>query len=146
MKRKRVSDFQLVTEFRNIGMQAMTMREKIAEIIHEHGDFRTDADDVAAAILAILPVMAWQPIETASRDGTEVIACYCRRYDFQDAPTVYGPWTVAFRGGKWMVSHDGRNVIESEGYWGTSYMECEIDPTHWMPLPPPPADMKEEGQ
>jgi hypothetical protein len=84
-------------------------------------------------------MMEWQPIETAPKD-TEIIAIFCSDYGYQDKPTIYGPWTV--RGdsrGKWFASWDGMSVIESEGYWGTDYKEAPLDPTHWMPLPPPPA-------
>jgi hypothetical protein len=59
----------------------------------------------------------WQPIETAPRDGTEIIVC--RR----------------FEGRKFMgvVMWDGR-------YWTIDYgFPFYFDnPTHWMPLPEPP--------
>jgi hypothetical protein len=65
----------------------------------------------------------WQPIETAPRDGAFVlIACdevYVARYDAEND--------------LWYFPVDG----------------CAIDPTHWMPLPAPPADhlpaQREEG-
>ena len=82
--------------------------------------------------------MDWQPIETAPKDGTEIIAVFSNDYGFQEAPTVYGPWTVAFKRGRWMASWGGCSVIESESYAGTTYMEAEMEPTHWMPLPPAP--------
>jgi len=82
--------------------------------------------------------MEWQPIETAPKDGTEVIACFSNNYGFQENPTTYGPWTCAFRNGKWMASWGDRAVIYSESWAGTEYQEAEIDPTHWMPLPSPP--------
>ncbi len=84
--------------------------------------------------------MTWQTIDSAPKDGTEIIAVHSSDYGYQDAATVYGPWTVAFRGGKWMASWDGSPVIESEGYWGTDHKVPDMDPTHWKPLPPPPGD------
>jgi hypothetical protein len=81
----------------------------------------------------------WQPIETAPMDGTEILAVFSNDYGYQEKPTVYGPWTVAFRRGKWMASWDGRSVIERESDFGTEYMEAPLDPTNWMPLPDPPA-------
>ncbi len=80
----------------------------------------------------------WMDIETAPRDGTEIIAVFSNDYGYQERPTVYGPWTVKFRDNKWMASWDDARVIESEGYWGTDYKTTPLDPTHWMPLPPPP--------
>lgn len=80
----------------------------------------------------------WQDIATAPKDGTEIIGIFCDDYGYQTKPTIYGPWTVAFRSGKWMASWAGCNIIERESYAGTVYMEAELDPTHWQPLPSPP--------
>lgn len=78
----------------------------------------------------------WQPIDTAKRDGTEMIG--------------YRPdqGAFAFRWAEMVefVSHD-RNGDPTEDYdedyanwwhdrWG--WMEGELTPTHWMPLPAPP--------
>jgi hypothetical protein len=79
----------------------------------------------------------WQPIETAPRDGTEVIGCYVREW----APgrvTTYGPWTVAFDGKKWRSSWHGNEVLNYMSDFGSDYKEPECDPTHWMHLPHPP--------
>lgn len=80
----------------------------------------------------------WQPIETAPRDGTEIIGIFSNDYGDQPKPTVYGPWTIAFRNGAWWASWDDASVIEAEGYWGCDFKGAPIDPTHWMPLPEPP--------
>ena len=57
----------------------------------------------------------WRPIETAPRDGTEVLA---------------------------NTSGLGRVVVywdDGESQWGTGLGYLDRDaPTHWMPLPPPP--------
>ena len=84
---------------------------------------------------------SWEPIETAPMDGTEIIGVYVRKYDFQEKPTICGPWTVAWcaRRKKWMASWDGMSVIYSESYAGTEYKEPDMDPTHWMSKPEPPA-------
>lgn len=58
----------------------------------------------------------WQPIETAPKDGTEILAC--------TRGTKWPPqivWWEAYGGrgrGQWFYSPDGYS-------W----------PTHWMPLP-----------
>lgn len=61
--------------------------------------------------------MDWQPIETAPRDGTQILIV--SRY--RQLGIMIGRW--AERNGRWAFAEVvGRNV----------------DPTHWMPLPPPP--------
>jgi hypothetical protein len=88
----------------------------------------------------------WQAIETAPRDGTEIIGLFHRRYDETSAPTIYGPWTVAFDGKKWRSSWDGCEVIEYMSDFGTEYKEPDIEPTHWMPLPEPLITSRQEPQ
>jgi len=70
----------------------------------------------------------WQPIETAPKDGTEIIGCdgYCIEV------------TAFFKGTKpyqrkeaWVVAND------DEGY------AQDFNPTHWMPLPNPIAPVKQ---
>lgn len=78
---------------------------------------------------------AWQPIETAPRDGTEIIGLFHRRYDEDGPVSVYGPWTIAWNGKKWRSSWDGSEVISSESDFGTEYKEPDLDPTHWQPMP-----------
>lgn len=82
----------------------------------------------------------WQPIETAPKDGTEIIGCFCCDYGYQEKPTVYGPWTIAWDGKKWRSSWDGSEVIDSQCDFGTDYKSPDCEPTHWMPLPSPPRE------
>lgn len=59
----------------------------------------------------------WQPIETAPKDGTRVLTA-----------KVGGPVGMSF----WLTS--------SEKWWdGLSGHSRNSPPTHWMPLPHPPA-------
>jgi len=63
--------------------------------------------------------MAWQPIETAPQDGSPVLA-----YD----PTWYDvPHPMLWNGATWCL------WFQSDRYDG-------FRPTHWMPLPEPPAE------
>lgn len=63
--------------------------------------------------------MDWQPIETAPKDGTELLV---------------HPFDVV----RWRAEHGGfwyaDRVSEIDGDW------LEEDPTHWMPLPNPPVE------
>jgi hypothetical protein len=72
----------------------------------------------------------WQPIETAPKDGTNIILTdgkivTCGNY-INDPPSV-----------REIRDMDGRYVdqIENDGYEGWMDMEGGIASTHWMPLP-----------
>ena len=60
--------------------------------------------------------MSWQPIETAPKDGTEVLLC----------EPLSGGYHFIVVGAFWRqldwITGGGR----------------QVDPTHWMPLPAPP--------
>ena len=66
--------------------------------------------------------MSWQPIETAPTDGT-VVLIYAPRSDLEK-------WTV-----------DLPPVICNAAYHpDAGWCICAVrEPTHWMPLPEPPA-------
>lgn len=59
--------------------------------------------------------MEWQPIETAPRDGTRVLAWSAR---------WQAPSTAQWYGNAWMLD--------------SSIGQFVHQPTHWMPLPTPP--------
>jgi hypothetical protein len=66
--------------------------------------------------------MSWQPIETAPRDGTEILTVRSNGY-IQNA--------------KWYDNPFGRKdtvIDDADGKWWPV--------THWMPLPPPPTEEK----
>lgn len=84
------------------------------------------------------PAPAWMPIATAPKDGTEIIGVFSCDYGYQVTPTVYGPWTIRFDGREWVSSWDGHRVISSQCDFGTDYHDPDIEPTHWMPMPPAP--------
>jgi len=64
---------------------------------------------------------SWQPIETAPRDGTAILAA----------------WNMLYKAKRWTV----QPVVFLYGGWLHSWDEDEelpLEPTHWMPLPQPP--------
>jgi hypothetical protein len=61
-------------------------------------------------------VNTWQPIATAPKDGTEILA-----WPVEDSVGI-----VYFGGSEWQL-------------WG-GYSNFDIEPTHWQPLPEPPED------
>lgn len=76
----------------------------------------------------------WQPIETAPRDGTDVL--------------IHGAIEPGSPGGHSQSCWAGNTAVA--GWWGSEegdwvcYMDLPddprppFDPTHWRPLPPPP--------
>jgi hypothetical protein len=88
--------------------------------------------------------MSWQPIETAPKDGSRVLAWRA------DAGVMFAEWrSVADR----MTTRDIEREIEESERIGESAdwldqedwfceeggrMEGNEAPTHWMPLPEPP--------
>jgi len=77
-------------------------------------------DAIAKALLAERQCRRWQPIETAPKDGTEIM---CALYLWNDESKGYGYELVSWDGEEW-CSED--NAI--------------YPPTHWMPLPSPPSE------
>jgi hypothetical protein len=76
-----------------------------------------------------MTAIEWQPIETAPRDGTEILAGSC--YD-ENLSVVY--WAD----NRWRGACDGLPAVQSQDDFGTIYHEPFV--TRWMPLPPPPTD------
>ena len=81
----------------------------------------------------------WQPIETAPKDGTHILAF---AYPLAIIPLVCC-WQQAPEGirdqckewqWKWSEADDFFRDDDLFRYW----IEMEYNPTHWMPLPPPP--------
>jgi hypothetical protein len=72
----------------------------------------------------------WQPIESVPRDGT-VVDCWCGGQ--RSASCFWEPDPLPeFPGeGEWRQMY-------SEAY-GSSFSLMDFSPTHWMPLPAPPA-------
>lgn len=81
--------------------------------------------------------MEWQPIETAPRDGTAIFV-WATREGWRDNPRM-----VAAR---WYHSANSWYVY---GCGPTKHSEQWLDscnPTHWMPLPPPPNHTPSQGK
>lgn len=66
----------------------------------------------------------WQPIETAPRDGTTVLAGAQGRDGH-----LWHPLPLRFLDGRWRADF-------AEGGWRS----IDPQPTHWMPLPEPPSN------
>lgn len=80
-----------------------------------------DIERLAAAI-ALMRGQSWQPIETAPKDGTSILAT-----EIDGEPVV-----SYFDEGGWVYSW---HAYDGYHHW---------NPTHWQPLPAPPKDTADE--
>ena len=90
-------------------------------------------------IRAALQASAWQPIETAPRDGTDV-----QLWSKRALCPVYGHYNSAEYFEK---EYGDKNYMEEGWYYSFKYPFDEVlpeytleNPTHWMPLPQSPED------
>ncbi len=70
--------------------------------------------------------MTWQDIDTAPMDGTEILT-------YQQH--------VRYRG-RFVVVHFFAEAWGGDGGWSDG--EYDYQPTHWMPLPDPPAALADQ--
>lgn len=99
---------------------------------------RLYASALAAGNAAQAP--EWQPIETAPKDGTEVLLYLDAPWSKIEKARWYEPWK------NWQVGEIPEDPIRDE-YCGIG----SSIPTHWMPLPASPtpsapADLAEKGE
>jgi len=64
----------------------------------------------------------WQPIETAPKDGTEILLCFGS--DKNSQGLLHARWHEPFP--NWLAVSYGREILDA--------------PTHWQPLPAPPKE------
>lgn len=91
----------------------------------------------ADAAIAALPVPEkWQDIANAPKDGSPLWLYDSEYADEEMSPSCEGHWadcredgTPGFVGAIWNNCQD---------YWAT----VSLNPTHWMPFPPPPAAIR----
>lgn len=68
--------------------------------------------------------LGWQPIETAPKDGRDVLL-YCKRGSLPDL-IISGYW------------HNGNTKFGVRGHWMTTNHELTFPPQYWRTLPKPP--------
>ena len=77
------------------------------------------------------PLTGWQPIETAPRDGTEILMT-------NGVNVSSGQWFSEYGG-----TYDQEGAPNGDGCddgWSDWSGGMQPDPTHWMPLPSPPIE------
>ena len=106
----------------------------------EWAGYLSDADYVSGLIFAAgyAVEQGWQPIETAPRDGTEVLLwCVPGRHSESEMGSIFAAlwWDVAGPeddpDGDWIIPL----ADDKEGGWGSGAFRWE--PTHWRPLTAP---------
>ena len=83
------------------------------------------------------PLTGWQPIETAPRDGTEILMT-------NGVDVSSGQWLSEYGG-----TYDQEGAPNGDGCdarWTDWTGGMQPDPTHWMPLPPPPIEPAQPEQ
>jgi len=135
------------------------MSEKLeaAKPVYSAGDFSnmqnawTEALERELALRAenerLRTALEWKPIETAPRDGSDIIL-YCPQGDGNPGSTyrvTVGRWEEDYGGVQEFRDIDGNWIgqKEDEGFvgwlsWDGGFSEDTMMPTHWMPLPEPP--------
>lgn len=105
----------------------MTQREAFEAIYGKREKYHTTRE-WDAMLQAWQAAQKWQPIETAPKDETEIIVMYMHI----DTQIVHNAcWLDDYPAGWWSYdkSESSRVLLDD---W--------MEPTHWMPLPPPPKD------
>ena len=77
--------------------------------------------------------MDWQTIETAPKDGREVLLRVKLRAGIPNCQLV-GHY---MRGGHCIEDHPA--IDQGWYFWNGRMFDLAAEPTHWMPLPPAPA-------
>lgn len=105
-------------------------REAHDEMLAVAADLRAMLADAPQPPASVSQWPAWQPIETAPRDGTALLL-----WEEASIHPFVGWWAM----GGWHVSHEH---VDAEGGWdGAVVVDRLIMPiTHWMPLPPDPGE------
>lgn len=114
------------------------LRASIRKRLGEHHVFRGVAAGSNCVTLDVdivswlLDATEWQPIETAPKDGTEVLMAVKLRGGIPGKMLV-GHWQPA---GCCIEDHPPIN--DGWYFWNGHMFDVASKPTHWMPLPPLP--------
>ena len=80
--------------------------------------------------------MEWQPIETAPKDGTLIILWNSTKGLNR---AYFGSWRVDSSEEHLEDSSLANWFDDSYDDFSLGYSSLPLNPTHWMPLPPPPS-------
>jgi len=109
-----------------------------AELSAINPDFARENPNWRATASAVSPG-GWQPIGTAPKDGTKIVLLGALRND--DGPNH--PHRLRACVSAWISDHSKSPAWIEGWYFTAPGFSGAFDPTHWQPLPPPPADALE---
>lgn len=75
----------------------------------------------------------WKPIEAAPKNGDRILGGWMTEWGFRTAEVF---WEM----------EDGEGGYWTNGYFDGHHSTAEIEPTHWMPIPRPPALLAKHGK
>ena len=109
------------------GVQFVSMsREDADAIVSCIAFLRTHSAEIAGALR---DAEGWQPIETAPRDGSRILAMI--RWSWSDGTDGEAQDVIYWcAGGKFWVCGTPMNYVQG--------LDEGVEPTHWRPLPAPP--------
>lgn len=112
-------------KYRRMAFNAQLQNEN-AELCRQLASAQLDNDQLRAELAALKAENEWQPIETAPKDEFVLLA---GPSGYTTIETVFttGRMCSDYHAGRW-IDHANDDLTD----WG-------FNPTHWMPLPKPPA-------
>lgn len=84
--------------------------------------------------------MNWKPIETAPRDGSRILVF--SSWDWSDSSwsDLQPEWITCVWREDASIDEDDNDVGGFISVTHNPYKDIAKNPTHWMPLPPPPQE------
>lgn len=109
---------------RTIRAEVLRLADENTRLIAANRDAVDHFEQMKAELATLKARAQWQPIETAPKDGNRVLL-----------------WNR-----DWAAPFAGQFYGEAAGGWRLDYRIAPFthQPTHWMPLPPAPAEQGEE--
>lgn len=112
---------------RDIVALQLDQAQRQASLLLEQSSQRGDEIKILTAKAQALEAAAsWQPIATAPKDGTEILLFRPPPYTHPRAWMVVGQWKA-------------KSVVFLPADYWMGWPNPDYPPTHWMPLPAPPA-------
>jgi hypothetical protein len=117
----------------------------IAELTRERDELAQQRGELLQRVVELEGASAWQPIETAPKDGTTVLLAAPGRVTAGEWHAEQWPTAAEYHSstGEYLGQHETGECVEASWYSWDGGFTNENPPTGWMPLPPAP---KTEGQ